>query len=332
MRIAIIILLSTVCSLEAFALEPLEITNYWRTGEKKQGSIDATFARSTLGALVNECYGSFSTIETQVENSNYEAALIVLYSILEASDTAKEDMRISEEQEIWLSLLGNLLLDRWQTAYPKDIDSNPNMRELRVAINKNPKCHSPQKLLNVVKWAIANKSDALVWVKSHHNDGVMLISTTSETINNLFAHVVYTALKRITRDSIPEETILSLSMAARIPSYKADANPFDYARETLDYRAIDILLRSSKKVKEVEEILLKVFDPTSSKNVINNLRIIDSLMRYGLTDIAKELTLRGNSSTPSLLLDIALRQYDAMSYEEQEEIRPLIHRIQKFIF
>lgn len=284
-------------------------------------------ARSEVRKCCEYWIASFSRIpDAKFDQDYYMDSAFTIYKILKTDKKELNDLRIEREEEMtWLKISGAIILDRWICHNPED---ERFKQTLKKRYDEFVDGLSDETLSDMIIWAIKNKdhlkSNWLVEYRSRY-------LYPEDACDNFMAHIIYETLNiQKTRGSENPKAI-ELALMATFETYDGTDTWMAFVGENMDFRAIDILLRWGERDWSVN-LIKRQFEPSDTRQLFNNLWIIKTLMKYGLNDIAEELTLIGDARTPSILLDTAVKSYSSLSYRRQEELRLLVNQIQRFVF
>ncbi|MDE5882588.1 MAG: hypothetical protein K2H60_12735 [Muribaculaceae bacterium] len=269
---------------------------------------------------------SYSTIkDSNIDQDNVFDCAYMIYNIVRAGEKAYKNLKIENENELrWLTLLGYMLSDKWECDNKEDA-----MFRQRLI---NSYCHlidelSNDKLNETIQWSIENKNHLKCnWL----DDWNVEDNHIRAAYYNLMSSVIDKALDIQSTRGTKNPKAAEWAMMATFSDYDGKESTISFMKNHLDYRAIDIMLKWGD-YEETTHIIKSHFDPSDNKKIINNLWIIETLMKYGYDDLAEELTLIGNDQTQSIILDMAIKEYSSASYVTQLELRSLIRHIQKFV-
>lgn len=266
--------------------------------------------------------------EKTADPKSYMNLAIFIRQVLISSQEVKDDRGIdTENREIWLCMLGWMLAEKWICDNPSDIAYRDRLIDFyKTRVSE----YGSGKILAMALQAPADKSHLIVcWLQNSRG----LFDSYRE--NEVYAHTIYRTLDYLwsTGYSDVDET-LDIALRVRLEDYTGQSSPLDYAISTLDYRAADIVLRwgGDDKKAALTKALAEKINPLDEKNLVNNMRLVEALVINGQEQAARLIILKGDATTPSLLLETALKVYDSLDYEFQTDMRRLIHTLQRFVF
>lgn len=286
-------------------------------------------AKSKLQSCNHKWLGMFSRIQdSKIDNGYCMDSSFILYKIIRQERADMEMLGIKDVNEIiWLYMFGKMILGKWDCDNIYDCDFKQKIDGLYDLFIGGIKS---EWLLEMIEWAIENKTHLMEnWVVDYRDKGVELMY--GNAYNSFFANVIFYSLDLLEQRGIDRNTIIPLAMEAVFPKFDKEMPVMDFASKDMDFRAIDILLRWSDD-EPVVNMIKKQFDPSDIGHLFNNLWLVEVLMRYGHTADAKELVLKGNTNTVSILLDTAVKSYKTLTFMQQAEMRPLLHHLQRLVF
>lgn len=322
MKRLILILIMASCIIPAMAIKPIEIYSSFRTGEQSTG-IDCWRVKSLSHTFVKGWKDSFAPFPSKITNTDsYWRSIYLAYSILKTDPAILSDMKINKHQLVWLCMFSSMLLDKWNSdGYTKsELET-----DLERSINEIASTFTKQEVLEAVKWSVDSRLTCINMICD-----VQPVMADRETYDILFASVINHMIGVLGQDTISSYEAQLLAMRARLRGYDGAVSPMEYARKTMDYRAIDVMLRWGD-MKQVIAFVNEKFNPSDTNKLINNLWIAEIFIRYNLTQEASKLILKGDETTQSILLKTAFDNFDKYNYAVKDDLRPLMHNLQSFL-
>lgn len=258
-----------------------------------------------------------------IQSELLEAALSI-YLITE--NKAPDILKIDRNEELtWLIMYGIVIVENRKYDDPSDEAAR---QELAHTFGNFIESRTDSRLLDMINFAIEN-NDSLrcSWLERK----IVAPRYEMNAYNSFMCRIVYRTLDVLTSRGMDPADAVSLALKATFKGYDPTQPPMEYLAANPDYRAVDIMLRWGDK-PAVIKLIKRIFNPGDAKNVLNNLRIVETLMNYAQESAAAELVLIGNDTTPSILLSQAITEYAKADYDEQKELCTLINKLQKYIF
>jgi len=328
-RFLLFFLLSTVACLPALNSREPAYSSYRRPPGWK--------VRLFLEPRVHEFLNDFSlSREKSPEPASYMETAMLIRDVLIAfqsgrmsdghpyfNDSCDIIRGIEDESDaIWLLFYGKMLTERWICHTIEDAKVKD---EMTGWFENTIDDYGPDKVRDMALSAPA-KSEYLTiyWIvhQTFHSFDF------DDSMHSCFAEVVYSSLDYLRKhDKITDTELFDIALKSRIPGY-------DGTQTTLDHRYVNVILRwgDNKTNSDLLTTIAENFEPTNKNKIFTNLRVITTILRYGYKDFVADILLRGNPSTPSLLLETALAYFPVCEFTRQFELARRIHDLQSFVF
>lgn len=267
------------------------------------------------------------TPECDVDQQSIFNYAYTIYKVSLSHSKVGEELNIKGMEEVvWLNAVSTIVFNLWECDNPVDENFKKTTLESLDFIRDGA---NNELLTQAILWAIDNKPHLrLNWLTDQRGD---ILLEEKAAYDNFLNQVIYYLLDREKAKGADSNKIIELAMKATFPKFGGTETPIDYATRTMDSQAIDILLRWGDR-EAVVDLVNRNFSPADKKGMVNNLRLLMVLKKYGLDDVAKRLTLCGDDRTPSIMLDMATKSYPSYDYVPQEELRYLINQLQSYVF